>query len=510
MSLAKILTEAVVGLEALPVEVEVDVTRGLPGFSIVGLPDKAVEEAKERVRSAIRNSFAEIPDRKIIINLAPADIKKEGPGYDLPIAMGILLASRQIKETDEITKAIFLGELALDGRVRQTAGVLPMVMAAKGQGIKKIFLPRENIPEAMIVENLELYGLENLRDLILHFRGEKEILPTISGINLDDLPEPDFEADFAYIKGQEHAKRALEIAAAGGHNVLMNGPPGSGKTLLSRAFASILPKMSLPESLEVTKIYSVAGILNPANPVVRVRPFRSPHHTSSDIALVGGGRIARPGEISLAHRGVLFLDELPEFSRSVLEVLRQPLEEGVVTVARATGSVTFPAKFILIAAQNPCPCGYLGDSGKQCICSPSSIVKYEKRVSGPLLDRVDLHVSVPRLEYDKLISEKVAEESKFIRKRVQRARDIQEARFLGTRIFTNAEMKLSDIKKYCVVDEEIKKLLELATTQLNLSARAYHRILKIARTIADLEEQEMIKKENVAEALQYRPKEKLF
>lgn len=503
--LSKVNSCAIVGLDSQPIEVEVDLSIGSwSGFNLVGLPDKTVEEAKERIISAFRNSGLEFPFRKrLIMNLAPADVKKIGPSYDLPMAVGILAGANEI----EIPKdALFIGELSLDGELRHTKGILPVTLFAKERGLKKFFLPKLNLPEAELVEGLELYPLNNLRELANHFLGIELIKPQRSkGINLAK-EKIEFEIDMGYIRGQEYSKRALEIAAAGGHNLLMTGPPGAGKTLLARAMPSILPQMTKEEILEVTKIYSVAGFLPKDKPLILQRPFRSPHHTASGVALVGGGQFPKPGEVSLSHRGVLFLDEFSEFSRAVLENLRQPLEDGVITVSRAQASLVFPARFTLIAAQNPCPCGFYGDSIRTCLCTPNQINKYQKRISGPLLDRIDLHVEVPRVKTEKLTQEIVAESSDSIRKRVQRARDIQAERYKNLKIFNNSELSPQQIKKIAPLDEAGSNLLRQAINQFHLSARGYHRILKVSRTIADLAGSEKIRSRDIAEALQYRTK----
>ncbi len=505
--LAKVTSCALVGLEGATVQVEVDISPGLPSFTIVGLPDKAVQESRERVRAAIKNSGFPFPMKRLTVNLAPADLPKEGPAYDLPIAIGLLNATQPM--TEDMRASLFVGELSLDGKVCHVDGVLPMTMAARDSGHERIYVPAVDAPEAALVERIHVIPAESLVQLVKHLQGEEKISPYQPDPSLLASKRPEYSIDFAHIRGQEHVKRALEVAAAGGHNLLMSGPPGAGKTLLARALPTILPTMALQEALEVTKIYSVGGLLPPNTPLVTQRPFRSPHHTISHAGLVGGGTWPKPGEISLAHHGVLFLDELPEFGHRVLEVMRQPMEDRVVTISRAKTTLTFPANFMLVAAMNPCPCGYYGDPVKQCTCSPSIVIRYQKRISGPLLDRIDIHVEVPRVEYDKLASDTPLENSESIRARVEIARERQRRRFAGTRLTCNADMGPAEIREYCPLDEAGRSLLRSAMYQLQMSARAFHRILKLARTIADLAGEERITTSHLAEAIQYRPRRML-
>jgi magnesium chelatase family protein len=505
--LAKVQSCAVIGLEGALVEVEVDLSNGLAAFTIVGLPDAAVNESKERVRSAIKNCGCLFPYKRITVNLAPADLRKEGPAYDLPIAIGILLASGQINGDVQQTNYLYLGELSLDGSLRHTNGILPMVALASEKQVKTVFVPAADVMEAALIQGIAVYPVETLGQLVAHLNGERQIEPYCPDPRMLDQVDTIFYGhDMSSVRGQEHVKRALEVAASGGHNMLMSGPPGSGKTLLARSLPSILPRMTIEEALEVTKIYSVSGMLPTDMPLVLQRPFRAPHHTVSHAGLVGGGRIPRPGEISLSHRGVLFLDELPEFGQNVLEVLRQPLEDKVVTISRAQGSITYPANFMLISSMNPCPCGFYSDPVKECTCSATAIARYQKRISGPLLDRIDIHIEVPRVDYEKLADRRSVESSETIRRRVQAAREQQLRRLTQTKLTCNAEMGPTEVRDFCQTETSGEKLLKAAMQQLHLSARAYHRVLKLARTIADLAESELIKANHIAEAIQYRPR----
>lgn len=506
--LSKVKTCVLQGLKGYIVEVETDISRGLPGFNIVGLPDTSIREAKERVRTAIKNSGFEFPLSRITVNLAPANLKKEGSQIDLSIAVGILLATEVINEC-KLESTSFIGELSLDGNINKVEGALPIVISLKELGIERVIIPYDNRDECSVVNGIEIIPVKNLYDLVLYLNGEMMIEQYTTCIEQLFETEDKYE-DFKDVKGQEYLKRAMEVAAAGGHNILMIGPPGSGKTMISRRLPSILPQLTFEESLEITKIYSVSGLLGD-KPLITKRPFRSPHHTISKVSLVGGGRVPKPGEVSLAHYGVLFLDELPEFQKNALEVLRQPMEDGFVTISRVSATLTYPSKFMLVASMNPCPCGYFGDPIHECTCSQGSIEKYLGKISGPLLDRIDIIVEVIPVKFKDLEEDnKEAESSEKIRQRVNKARNLQIKRYSNDKLYSNSELTQKSIKKYCKLDKEGKQLMKKAYNQLGLSARAYNKILKVARTIADLDGEDNIKPHHLAEAIQYRRIDKKF
>jgi len=504
---AKVHSCAVIGLEGVLVEVEVEVANGLAAFTIVGLPEAAVNESRARVRTAIKNSGYLFPFKQITVNLTPADLAKEGLAYDLPIAIGILVASGQINPEEQRAEQLFLGELSLDGSVWHINGILPMVTLASKKHIKTVFVPASDTMEAALIQDVTIYPVETLGQLVAHLNRERQIEPSLPDPRLlDPTHFVSYGHDMAEVRGQEHVKRALEVAASGSHNILMSGPPGPGKTLLARAMPSILPPMDMEEFLEVTKMYSVSGMLPSDMLLILQRPFRSPHHPISHIELIGGGHIASPGEVSLAHRGVLHLDDLPEFGQDILEVLHQPLEDKVVTLSQAQGTIIYPANCLLIVSMSLCPCGYWGDLIKECTCSASAIAHYQKCISSPLLDHIDIHIEVPRVDYEKLADKRNVETSEIIRRRVQAARERQLERFRGTKLTCNAEIGPTEVREFCQTETSGEKLLKAAVQQLHLSALAYHRVLRLARTIADLAGSEMIAANHMAEAVQYRPR----